>query len=75
MPVSQLETHFPTAAAIVRCIPNLPVRTGNGVSLFYPGRGISVKWREDISTTFRLLGLVEWLDDEALFNLIDAGRR
>jgi pyrroline-5-carboxylate reductase len=72
VPVSQLETHFPTAAAIVRCMPNLPVRNGNGVSLFYPGRGISEKRREDISTTFRLLGLVEWLDDEALFDAATA---
>lgn len=72
VPVAQLEQCFPDAAAIVRCMPNLPVRTGQGVSLFYPGRGIDEKRREDISITFRLLGLVEWLDDEALFDAATA---
>lgn len=72
VPVAQLEQCFPDAAAIVRCMPNLPVRTGQGVSLFYPGRGIDDKRREDISVTFRLLGLVEWLDDEALFDAATA---
>lgn len=72
VPVAQLERCFPDATAIVRCMPNLPVRTGQGVSLFYPGTGIDEKRREDISTTFRLLGLVEWLDDEALFDAATA---
>lgn len=72
VPVAQLEQYFPDATAIVRCMPNLPVRTGQGVSLFYPGRGIDEKRQEDISTTFRLLGLVEWLDDEALFDAATA---
>ena len=72
VPVAQLEQCFPDAAAIVRCMPNLPVRTGQGVSLFYPGRGINAKRQEDISITFRLLGLVEWLDDEALFDAATA---
>ncbi|MBO9582157.1 MAG: pyrroline-5-carboxylate reductase [Sphingobium sp.] len=72
VPVAQLEQCFPDAAAIVRCMPNLPVRTGQGVSLFYPGRGIGVALQESISITFRLLGLVEWLDDEALFDAATA---
>jgi pyrroline-5-carboxylate reductase len=72
VPVAQLEQCFPDATAIVRCMPNLPVRTGQGVSILYPGRGISEKRREDISVTFRLLGLVEWLDDEALFDAATA---
>lgn len=72
VPVAQIERLFPDAAAIVRCMPNLPVRTGQGVSLFYPGLGIDEKRREDISTTFRMLGLVEWLDDEAFFDAATA---
>lgn len=72
VPVADLERLFPEATAIVRCMPNLPVRTGQGVSLLYPGRGIDAKRREDMSTTFQLLGLVEWLDDEALFDAATA---
>ncbi len=53
-------------------MPNLPVRTGNGVSLLHAGRGITEKRRDDITTTFGLLGLVEWLDDEALFDAATA---
>ncbi len=72
VPVASLEAYFPQATAIVRCMPNLPVRTGQGVSLFYPGRGISEQRRADITQTFGMLGLVEWLDDEALFDAATA---
>jgi pyrroline-5-carboxylate reductase len=72
VPMAQLEQCFPQATAIVRCMPNLPVRTGQGVSLFHAGRGIDPARKAAITATFELLGLVEWLDDEALFDAATA---
>ena len=72
MPVASLNALFPQATAILRCMPNLPVRTGQGVSLFHPGKGISEQCRRDVAGTFGLLGLVEWLEDESLFDAATA---
>jgi len=72
VPIASLERCFPDAASIVRCMPNLPVRTGQGVSLFYPGNGIDAERRAAITKTFSLLGLVEWLEEEALFDAATA---
>ncbi len=72
VPVARLEQAFPAATAILRCMPNLPVRTGEGVSLLHAGRGIDAPRRADISGSFRHLGLVEWLEDESLFDAATA---
>jgi pyrroline-5-carboxylate reductase len=72
VPVATLGRYFSQATAIVRCMPNLPVRTGQGVSIFCAGRGVDERRRQHISETFALLGLVEWLDDEALFDAATA---
>ncbi len=59
---------FPTARPIVRVMPNLPVAIGQGaVALYAPGAE-----REPITAMMAPLGLVEWIDDEALFNAVTA---
>jgi pyrroline-5-carboxylate reductase len=65
---TSLATRFPNAKAIVRVMPNLPVRIGKGaVALHAPGVE-----REPLDRLFAPLGLVEWIEDEPLFDAVTA---
>jgi pyrroline-5-carboxylate reductase len=65
---ASLGTLFKNAGAIVRVMPNLPVRIGKGaVALHAPGVA-----RGPLDALFAPLGLIEWLDDEALFDAVTA---
>jgi len=72
VPVKQLSAAFPGAGAIVRCMPNLPVRIGKGVSILQADDGASEDVRATVSALCARLGLVEWLDDERLFDAATA---
>lgn len=59
---------FPHAKAVVRVMPNLPVRIGKGaVALHAPGLE-----RAPLDAQFAPLGLVEWIDDEGHFDAVTA---
>ncbi len=59
---------FPRASHIVRVMPNLPVAIGQGaVALYAPGLA-----REALIELMNPLGLVEWIDDEELFDAVTA---
>jgi pyrroline-5-carboxylate reductase len=63
-----LVTTFPQAGRIVRVMPNLPVVIGEGaVALHAPGID-----RAPLSALMTPLGLVEWIDDEHLFDAVTA---
>ena len=63
-----LVAHFPRAASVVRVMPNLPVAIGQGaVALYAPGIP-----RAPLDALFAPLGLVEWVDEEALFDAVTA---
>jgi pyrroline-5-carboxylate reductase len=63
-----LTTRFPQAASVVRVMPNLPVAIGKGaVALHAPGAD-----RAPLDALFAPLGLVEWIDDETLFDAVTA---
>ena len=63
-----LAAQFDRAAAVVRVMPNLPVAIGQGaVALHAPGVD-----RAPLDTLFAPLGLVEWIDDEQLFDAVTA---
>jgi pyrroline-5-carboxylate reductase len=63
-----LSARFPAAGQIVRVMPNLPVAIGQGaVALHAPGAD-----RATISNLMAPLGLIEWIDDEALFDAVTA---
>ena len=63
-----LVAHFPSAASAVRVMPNLPVAIGQGaVALYAPGIP-----RAPLDALFAPLGLVEWVDEEALFDAVTA---
>ena len=59
---------FPQAAQVVRVMPNLPVAIGEGaVALHAPGAD-----RAPLTALMTPLGLVEWVDDEGLFDAVTA---
>jgi pyrroline-5-carboxylate reductase len=59
---------FPQAARVVRVMPNLPVAIGEGaVALHGPGGD-----RTALTALMEPLGLVEWIDDETLFDAVTA---
>ena len=72
VPIARIRAAFPDATSILRCMPNLPVRIGKGVSILKADDAASA---DDLALTTSLcasLGLVEWLDDEALFDAATA---
>ena len=59
---------FGRAASVVRVMPNLPVAIGQGaVALHAPNVD-----RAPLDALFAPLGLVEWIDDEPLFDAVTA---
>ena len=64
----RLRERFPAAGRVVRVMPNLPVAIGQGaVALHAPGAD-----RALLDALMAPLGLVEWIDDEALFDAVTA---
>lgn len=72
VPLARLASAFPGAGPIVRCMPNLPVRIGKGVSSLHAGADAPQATRALASGLCAPLGLVEWLEDEALFDAATA---
>ena len=62
--VATLRQRLPSAGAIVRAMPNLPVAVRRGVVVLY-GEPIGVERREQISQLFRPLGFAMWAASEA----------
>lgn len=60
-----------TAGAVVRAMPNLPVAIGKGVVALHSASA-GVTERGVIEALMSPLGLVEWIDDEALFDAVTA---
>jgi len=59
------------AGAVVRAMPNLPVRLGRGV-VALSARSAGPEARAAAEALMRPLGLVEWIGDEALFDAATA---
>jgi pyrroline-5-carboxylate reductase len=72
VPLTQLIDAFPNATGIVRCMPNMAVRHGKGVSVLYGGADLPADRRENVQSLCEPLGLVEWLEDESLFDAATA---
>jgi pyrroline-5-carboxylate reductase len=72
VPVAQLRAAFGQVDMVARCMPNLPVRIGHGVSTLYADSTASEDMRALATNLCKPLGLVEWLDDEKLFDAATA---
>ena len=71
-PIAGLRTAFPTAGSIVRCMPNMPVRIGKGVCILRADKHADQATQDLVSAMCGQLGLVEWLEEEALFDAATA---
>lgn len=61
--IASLRRRFPVPTAIVRAMPNLPVKLGKGATgLFADGASDAV--RDGLSRLMQALGLALWVDDE-----------
>ena len=63
-----LRARFPVPRAIVRAMPNTPVRLGKGVVDLYAD-GLGEADRATVTALMRPLGHAEWFEDEAAFAL------
>jgi pyrroline-5-carboxylate reductase len=63
-----LLARFPTPKAVVRAMPNTPVRLGKGVVELI-GEGADERVRTSVDALAAPLGHAEWFEDEALFAL------
>lgn len=66
-----LRQRFPKPEHIVRVMPNMPASIGKGVTALYSGSN-DAKVRATAEQLMRPLGIVEWVDDEALFHAATA---
>lgn len=67
--VASLRARFPVPAAIVRAMPNLPVRLRQGVIGLYAD-GLGWDQRDAVTALMTRLGLAEWVDDEAALDAV-----
>ena len=72
VPIERLRAAFPEAGAIIRCMPNMPVRIGKGVTILRAADDTAAQVRSAVSGVCSGLGLVEWLEDEHLFDAATA---
>lgn len=70
-PLADLRGHLPTAGAIVRAMPNLPVGIGQGVTALH-GETTRADAMAQVQALMAPLGLVELIEDEGLFNEVTA---
>ncbi|MBB5711467.1 pyrroline-5-carboxylate reductase family protein [Sphingomonas xinjiangensis] len=63
--IASLQSRFPEYL-IVRAMPNLPVALGKGVVALHGARDLAIE------VLMAPLGLVEWIDDEVLFDAVTA---
>ncbi len=69
--IEGLRARFPAPRSVVRAMPNLPASIGKGATALY-GEELNETQRADIRAFMSPLGLVEWIDDEALFDAVIA---
>lgn len=58
--------------ALVRCMPNTPSLVGQGASGLYANERVSAEQRDTATRLMQAVGLVEWVDDEALLEAVTA---
>ncbi|WP_348773012.1 pyrroline-5-carboxylate reductase [Methylobacterium sp. 37f] len=70
--LTNLRDRLPGARAIVRAMPNLPASIGRGATGAVASTAVSAQQRAQAQALLASVGLVEWLDDEALIDALTA---
>lgn len=58
--------------AIVRAMPNTPAMVGSAATALYANARVTAAQRERAEALLRAVGIVQWLEDEALMDLVTA---
>lgn len=69
--IADIAARLPVTA-IVRAMPNLPASIGRGVTGAVASAGVSPRQRAEAEALLACVGLVEWLDEEALIDALTA---
>jgi len=67
--IASLRARMPVPSAVVRAMPNLPVRLRAGVTGLFAD-GLDAAGRAEITDLMALLGIAEWVDDEAALDAV-----
>jgi len=67
-----LESWLGGDLAVIRCMPNTPSLVGAGASGLYANRHVDTAQRELASALLESVGIVEWVDEEALLEAVTA---
>jgi pyrroline-5-carboxylate reductase len=70
--LARLRTLFTAPRTVVKAMPNLPVSLGKGVTELHADAAGDEAARKEVERLMRVLGHVEWFDDESLFGLASA---
>jgi pyrroline-5-carboxylate reductase len=63
---------LPHNAAVVRAMPNTPAAIGRGITVAVANSRVSSVQRQRADALLRATGAVEWIDDEALMDVVTA---
>ncbi|WP_128892059.1 pyrroline-5-carboxylate reductase [Erythrobacter sp. HKB08] len=69
--LDSLASRFPSAGGVVRFMPNLAVAIGKSPNALM-AKGIGEETRAEVTKLASDLGTAEWIEDEALFDLVTA---
>ncbi|WP_346796382.1 pyrroline-5-carboxylate reductase [Halomonas sp. Bachu 37] len=58
--------------AVVRCMPNTPSLVGYGASGLFANAAVSEQQRQDATQLMQAVGIVEWVEEEALLDAVTA---
>jgi pyrroline-5-carboxylate reductase len=70
--VSGMTTLLGAQAAIVRAMPNTPAAVRQGITVCFPGPGVTADQRSLCDTLLQAVGAVAWIHDEALIDPVTA---
>lgn len=70
--ISGIQALLGGSAAIVRAMPNTPAAVRQGVTVATPSAAVTAEQRSLCETLLRAIGLVEWVDQEALLDPVTA---
>lgn len=66
------QKHLGEKVSIVRSMPNLPSIVGKGATALYASASVTAAQRKIASKLFEAVGIVGWLEDEALVDAVTA---
>lgn len=72
LPAATLERWLGDDLPLVRCMPNTPSLVGAGAAGLYANARVDETQRQQASELMEAVGLVEWVDDEALLDAVTA---